>query len=145
MSETFETINDQDIYEEAAALAIEEQLDGDVEIEAIEDEADADEQGEQEVQMTLTLEQIVDQILEATWKAQPTLYTISTALNGVLEAIGATKDGKDYRVRSQMMYQYNSNKLIAKGSNGKGVKIDGAPTRDQARAFIIKFASKFAK
>ena len=144
MNETFETINDQDIYEDAAAQAIEEQLDGDVQLEQVEDEADADEQGEQEVQMTLTLEQLVDQILDATWKAQPTLYTISTALNGVLEAIGATKDGKPYSVRSQMMYQYNSNKLIAK-KDGKGVKIDGAPTRDQARAFIIKFASKFAK
>jgi len=132
--------NDQDIFEDAAALAIEEQLEGDVQF-----EEDDEEQGEQEIQVVLTLEQIVDQVLEAIWKTSPTLYTISTALNGVLEAIDATKEGKPYRVRSQMMYQYNSNKLIAKNDQGKGIKIDGAPTRDQARAFIIKFASKFAK
>lgn len=139
MNESTNAINDQDIFEDAAALAIEEQLDGEVQF-----EADDEEQGAQEVEMTLTLEQIVDMVLEATWKSSPTLYTISTALNGVLEAIEATKDGKPYRVRSQMMYQYNSNKLIAKNDQGKGVKIDGAPTRDQARAFIIKFASKYA-
>lgn len=138
MSETFETINNQ-------VEAIEDQFEEIESTEAIEAIEDEDEQGEQEVQMTLTLEQLVDQVLEITWKPQPTLYTISTALNGVLEAIGATKEGKPYSVRSQMMYQYNSNKLIAKNDQGKGIKIDGAPTRDQARAFIIRFASKFAK
>lgn len=104
----------------------------------------------QPVQVELTLEQIVDQVLDATWKSAPTLYTWSTALNGVLEVLGATKvnpkTGKieDYRVRSQMVYNYNRNKMLARDEkSGKGIQIDGAPTRDQARAHIIKFAAKF--
>lgn len=145
MNETTKAINEQDAQGELNEEFLESTETIVDEAELVEPEEDDDEQGAQEVQMTLTLEQIVDQILDATWKSQPTLYTISTALNGVLEAIGATKDGKPYSVRSQMMYQYNSNKLIAKNDQGKGIKIDGSPTRDQARSFIIRFASKFVK
>lgn len=112
---------------------------------SIDREVDEDEQGDQEVQMTLTLEQIVDQIIEASKKTEFTLYALSVILNKTLEAIDAQKDGADYSVRSQMMYQYNKNKLVAKDAQGKGVKVDGLVTLAQARAFIIRFSAKFVK
>lgn len=91
------------------------------------------------IQVALTIEQITDQILDALGLTELTMYQVAKALNLVLESIDATKDGDAYRVRPQMVYNYNRNKMIA-----KGVVLQSA-TAAQARAFIIKFASKFAK
>lgn len=121
--------------------AIEEQVDLNVEVEQTEAD-ELQEQGEdveQIVPTTLTLEQIVDQILEASGKTEYTLYGVHTVLNAVLDIIGATKEGKDYRVRSQMMYNYNRNKMVVPK------QVVDMVTVSQTRAFVIKFATKFVK
>jgi hypothetical protein len=142
MNETTNAINDQDIYDEAAAVAIEEM---DLP-ESIEAEVEDDEQVE------LTLEAIVDQILDASKLTEFTMYQVAKVLNATLEAIDATKGFDEqgeplaYRVRPQMVYQYNKNKLVAKSaSTGKGIQLTGPATLAQARAFIIRFSAKFVK
>jgi hypothetical protein len=97
----------------------------------------------QNVTVELSLEQIVDQLIEASKKTEFTMYAISVILNLTLETIGATKDGKSYSVRPQMVYNYNRNKMVAKDEKGKGVVIATTATIAQVRAFVIKFAAKF--
>jgi hypothetical protein len=93
----------------------------------------------------LTLEQIVDAVLDSLGLTTFTMYQVAKALNLVLETIDATKGFDDegapaaYRVRPQMVYQYNKNKMVVKGKQVEQADLA------QARAFVIKFASKFTK
>jgi len=91
------------------------------------------------IETSLTLEQLVDMLIESTGTSEFTMYGVWKILSAVLETIGAVKDGKPYSVRSQMVYTYNSNKMVVKGQ-----KVEVA-TVAQVRAFVIKFASKFVK
>lgn len=94
----------------------------------------------------LTLEQIVDQIMDALGLTEVTMYQVAKALNLVLQTIDATKGFDDegapaaYRVRPQMVYNYALNGMVVKGRKSTE-PIEAA----QARSFIIKFATKFVK
>lgn len=97
------------------------------------------------IEATLTIDEIVEQIVAAlglTEQQIVTLYKVSKVLNGVLDVIDAQKDGKDYRVTSQMVYQYGRNKMVIKGRQLTGAdEIRLAETLP----FIKRFSAKFVR
>lgn len=99
----------------------------------------------EQVQVTLTLEEIVEQVIVAAGEIEATemtLYRLHTLVNSVLSIIGAQKDGDDYRVRSQMMYNYGRGKMVVKGrviDKGQTINVS------EARTFINRFCAKFVK
>ena len=99
----------------------------------------------EETEATLTIDEIVEQIVAAlglTEQQIVTLYKVSKVLNGVLDVIDAQKDGKDYRVTSQMVYQYGRNKMVIKGRQLTGAdEIRLAETLP----FIKRFSAKFVR
>jgi len=114
-------------------------------IDAIElDEGDEDDLA---VQVELSLETIVDQIVDAMKLSEWTMYQIHKALNKVLEVVDIKVLGKDgeqiaYRVRPQMIYNYNRNAMVARNEQGKGIKLTGNATTAQTTEFIKRFVAK---
>lgn len=88
-----------------------------------------------------TLEVVVRDVIN-TFDGNLTMYQVAKALNTVLEIMEVTKHGEAYRVRPQMMYNYNKNKLIV-----KGIVLDTAEgaTPEQAAEFITRFVNKLTK
>ena len=88
-----------------------------------------------------TPEEIIRDVM-ATFDGNLTMYKIAKALNIVLEILEIQKDGQQYQVRPQMMYNYNKNKLIV-----KGIVLDTAEgaTPEQATEFITRFVAKLTK
>ena len=110
-------------------------------------EAEQGDEGDLEVQVELSLEQIVDQIVDAMKLSEWTMYQIYKALNKVLEVVDIKVQGKDgeqiaYRVRPQMIYNYNRNAMVARNEQGKGIKLTGNATTAQTTAFIKRFVAK---
>jgi hypothetical protein len=110
-------------------------------------ELDEAEQDDLEVQVELSLEQIVDQIVDAMKLSEWTMYQIHKALNKVLEVVDIKVQGKDgeqiaYRVRPQMVYNYNRNAMIARNAAGKGIKLTGNATTAQTTEFIKRFVAR---
>jgi hypothetical protein len=84
-----------------------------------------------------TLEQMILDILDADeFSGLLTMYQVAKVLNTVLELFEVTKKGEPYRVRPQMVYNYNGQKMVV-----KGVKVDKA-TPAQAYEFVLRFVSK---
>lgn len=105
---------------------------------AIERTEEIVEQAEQvEASNPITLEQIIDTILEQFPNEGITPYLIAKAVNAALTVMGILKDGEPYSVRPQMIYNYDTNGLIVQGQ--KGLK---RYSKDQVRTFAIKFVSK---
>lgn len=98
----------------------------------------------------LTINEIVEHVFAAlgwTESTEATLYQLFKVVNGVLVIIGAQKVNKDgvlvdYRVSSQMMYQYGRNKMIIKGRSITGHELI---TMAQATPFVERFAAKFIR
>jgi hypothetical protein len=151
-------INTNEIIDATEAIEI-ERAEADLDEMRLNDEGDfSDLSDEEQMELIeesegseLTLEQVVDQVLDQLKLNEFTMYQIAKALNMVLEVIDASKgfgeDGEPlaYRVRPQMIYNYNRNKMVAQGTNGKGITLTESATLAQARAFIIKFSTKFVK
>lgn len=85
----------------------------------------------------LTLSQVVDEILESmNGNLEITMYAGHKVVNAALEIFDVHKDGKEYRIIPQMMYNYNRNKLVVKGQT-----VDRL-TKVQLREFVIRFVGK---
>lgn len=139
-------MNEQAINETNETATIEEIV-GQVELDENEEQ---DETGEQIVEVELSLEQIVDQILDASKQTEFTMYQIAKYLNKVLEVVDIqVMDKKNelvsYRIRPQMVYNYNRNKMVARNEAGKGITLTGSATLAQTRSFIIRFVAKQIK
>ena len=80
-----------------------------------------------EVTVATLVEDIVDGMTVAEW----TPYQVSVVVNRALEALGT-----DYRVRSQMMYNYDRNGMIVRGAKDK--------KRFEAHE-VIAFATRFVE
>jgi hypothetical protein len=111
------------------------------------DEAEQGDEGDQEIQVKLTLEQIVDQIVDAMKLSEWTMYQIHKALNKVLEVVDIkVRDNNGeliaYRVRPQMIYNYNKNAMVARNAAGKGIKLTGNATTAQTTEFIKRFVAR---
>jgi hypothetical protein len=105
---------------------------------AIERTEEIVEQADQvEASEPISLEQIIDTILEQFPNDQITPYLIAKAVNAALTVLGVLKQGEPYSVRPQMIYNYDTNGLIVAGS--KKLK---RYTKAQVRAFAIKFIQK---
>ena len=61
-----------------------------------------------------------------------TPYQIHNAVNSVLKALGS-----EYRVRPQMMYNYDVNGLIVKGAKGQK-----RYTSDEVYDFVVRFVNR---
>lgn len=100
---------------------------------------------------TMTLDGIIETLIQAlgwTETTSLTLYQLSKLVNGTLVALDAKKMNKDgvlvdYRVTSQMMYGYGSNKMVVKGRSITGA--NPSITTAEAAAFTKRFAAKFVK
>jgi len=108
---------------------------------------EAGEQGDLEIQVELTLEQITDQIVDAMKLTEWTMYQIAKALNKVLEVVDireTNKAGEEiaYRVRPQMVYNYNKNAMVARNEAGKGIVLTESATTAQTTAFINRFVAR---
>jgi len=126
-------------------VEITDQIDATEQVEEI--ELDEAEQDDLEVQVELSLEQIVDQIVDAMKLSEWTMYQIHKALNKVLEVVDIKVQDKNgeqiaYRVRPQMIYNYNRNAMVARNEQGKGIKLTGNATTAQTTAFIKRFVAK---
>lgn len=77
---------------------------------------------------------VVRDLIESIGTATLTMYQLHKVVNGALEVFGV-----EYRVRPQMMYNYNNNKMIVKGE--KVDKVD----KVQAAVFTTKFVGKRIK
>lgn len=80
----------------------------------------------------VTPQQIIRTLMEKVQGDKITPYGIHTLVNGVMEILG-----NSYRVRPQMMYNYDRNGLISKGK--KGAK---EYTRTEVEAFVTKFTTR---
>jgi hypothetical protein len=82
----------------------------------------------------LTVEDIVTELVDTVFGEDTTItpYKVSRIVNGTFEALDNEK-----RIPPQMMYNYSRNGLLVKGE--KGIK---ALTKDQAKAFTIKYVTK---
>jgi hypothetical protein len=99
----------------------------------------------EEPESTLTIDEIVEQIVAASGLSEEsivTLYRVSKVLNAVLDVIDAMKDGKAYRVPSQMLYNYGRNKMVVKGRSLTG---KDEVTLAETLPFIKRFSAKFVK
>lgn len=85
----------------------------------------------------LALEDVVQDILDAKeFGDELTMYQVAKVLNAALEVFDVQKDDKLYQVRPQMVYNYNRNKMVAKGE-----VLDKA-TKEQTREFVVRFVGK---
>lgn len=82
------------------------------------------------------VDEVVRDLVEA-YEGSVTLYQVAKILNAALEIFDVQKNGELYQIRPQMMYNYNRNKMILKGSVIEG-KVDKAIVQN----FVTKFVSK---
>lgn len=81
---------------------------------------------------TVTVAQLVSDIVAGMTPEAWTPYQVSTVVNKALEAVGT-----EYRVRPQMMYNYDRNGMIVRGSKDKK-----RFTEDEVIAFATRFVEK---
>lgn len=85
----------------------------------------------------MTLEQVVQDILDAKeFGDELTMYQVAKALNAALEVFEVLKDGEPYTVRPQMVYNYNKNKMVVKGETVPKA------TKEQTKQFVVRFVGK---
>src|SRR5262245_66516879 len=97
---------------------------------------DEGEATETETQEPVTLEQVVDDLLtEFSDDRTFTPYGIGNLVNTVLEVFDVHKNGKPYRVRGQMLYNYCGNGMVVPGVKDTKLRAN----KEQVRAFLIRF------
>jgi hypothetical protein len=84
------------------------------------------------VEEEILLDGLVRDIVSSVTVAEFTPYQIHSVVNKVLEALGT-----EYRVRPQMMYNYDRNGLIVKGA-----KDQKRYTEDEVASFVIRFVER---
>lgn len=141
-----ETMDETEAYQEQGNLT-DEQLDELNEATEPDDEGFDPEAGSEEgldeigndVQdaTELALEDVVQDILDAKeFGDELTMYQVAKVLNAALEVFDVQKDDKLYQVRPQMVYNYNRNKMVAKG------EVLEKATKEQTSEFVVRFVGK---
>lgn len=129
---TDETGDDTEQAPQQAELAEVEQV---PENGSAEEDQGADDEGE-EPGAEVSLESVVDDILETIQGELLTMYLVAKVLNAALEVFDVRKGGEPYRVRPQMVYNYNKNKMVVKGM------VADRATKAQTKEFVVRFVSK---
>ena len=99
----------------------------DLEIEDLDDQVEL----ETETEETVELDQMVEDLANEFGHDQITPYGIHSVINTVLETYGVKP------IIPQMMYNYDRNGMIVKGSKGQK-----RYTRSEVTAYVIKFVTK---
>ena len=86
--------------------------------------------------VTVTLEDVVTEFVGD--RPEYTAYSVAVIINRIFKETGTDKE-----IKTQMMYQYTRNGLIAKGK--KGTASDIRYTKDEVIKFVLKYTSKHMK
>lgn len=85
---------------------------------------------QQQIDVRQLVTDIVDELAET--NSEFTAYRVSVAVNLALQEVSS-----EYRVRSQMMYNYDRNGMIV-----RGVKDAKRFTREQVIDFVVRFVER---